>query len=183
MARIIEIYDSENAVANALAAIREGCIQVQGTVNGYGERCGNANLCSIIPDLELKMSEKCLPKDNLAKLFELSHYVSEAANLAPDEHLAYVGKAAFAHQGGIHVAAIRRNIHSYQHVDPALVGNEKEVLVSELSGRGNLLSKAEEYGIDHDQTKDGNEVLAELKALEAQGFSLSTDWQVPPGRI
>ena len=166
--------DSENAVANSLSALREGCIQVQGMINGYGERCGNANLCSIIPDLELKMGVKCLPECNISKLYELSHYVSEVANLAPDEHLAYVGKAAFAHKGGIHVAAIRRNSHSYQHIDPALVGNEMEVLVSELSGRGNLLSKAEEYGIDLSQAKDVGEVLAELKALEAQGFSFET---------
>ena len=163
--------DSENAVANALAALREGCVQVQGTINGYGERCGNANLCSVIPDLELKMGIKCLPEGNLKKLYELSHYVSEVANLAPDEHLAYVGKAAFAHKGGIHVAAMRRNIMSYQHIDPALVGNEKEVLVSELSGRGNLLSKAEEYGIDLGQATDVGEVLTELKTLESQGFS------------
>src|SRR5450759_3526176 len=163
--------DSENAVANSLAALREGCIQVQGTINGYGERCGNANLCSIIPDLELKMGVKCIPEGNLAKLYELSHYVSEVANLSPDEHLAYVGKAAFAHKGGIHVAAIRRNINSYQHIDPALVGNEMEVLVSELSGRGNLLSKAEEYGLSLSQTRDVGEVLVDLKALEAQCFS------------
>ena len=163
--------DSENAVANALVAVREGCIQVQGTINGYGERCGNANLCSVIPDLELKMRVSCLPKGNLSRLFDLSHYVSEVANLAPDEHLAYVGKAAFAHKGGVHVAAIRRNVNAYQHIDPALVGNEMEVLVSELSGRGNLLSKAEEYGIDISQARDVGDVLAELKSLEAQGFS------------
>lgn len=163
--------DSENAVANSLAALREGCVQVQGTINGYGERCGNANLCSIIPNLELKMGIKCLPDGSLAKLYELSHYVSELANLAPDEHLAYVGKAAFAHKGGIHVAAMRRNINSYQHIDPTLVGNEMQVLVSELSGRGNLLSKAEEYGISLGGVKDVGEVLTDIKALEAQGFS------------
>ncbi len=163
--------DSENAVANSLAALREGCIQVQGTINGYGERCGNANLCSIIPDLELKMGVQCLPEGHLTQLYELAHYVAELANLAPDEHLAYVGKAAFAHKGGIHVAAMRRNIHSYQHINPALVGNEMTVLVSELSGRGNLLSKAEEYGIVLDGVKDVGTVLAELKAMEAEGFS------------
>jgi 2-isopropylmalate synthase len=163
--------DSENAVANSLAALREGCIQVQGTINGYGERCGNANLCSIIPDLELKMGVQCLPDGHLTQLYELAHYVAELANLAPDEHLAYVGKAAFAHKGGIHVAAMRRNIHSYQHIDPSLVGNEMTVLVSELSGRGNLLSKAEEYGIVLDGAKDVGVVLTELKALEAEGFS------------
>ncbi len=162
--------DGECAVANSLAAICEGCIQVQGTINGYGERCGNANLCSIIPDLELKLGLKCLPEGNLAKLYELAHFVAEVANLAPDEYLAYVGASAFAHKGGIHVAAMRRNGRSYQHLDPALVGNRTRVVVSELSGRGNLLSKAEEHGLK----VNGGElagVLNDIKALEARGFS------------
>ena len=97
---------------------------MQGTINGYGERCGNANLCSIIPDLELKLKLRCLPEGQLQTLSEVSHFVAEVANLAPDEHLAYVGKHAFAHKGGIHVAAMRRTAQSYQHIDPALVGNE-----------------------------------------------------------
>ena len=139
--------DGECAVANTLAAVREGAVQVQGTINGYGERCGNANLCAIIPDLEIKLGQPCLPEGRLANLYEVAHFVAEVANLAPDEHAAYVGKSAFAHKGGIHVAAMRRNAHSYQHVDPTLVGNEMRVVVSELSGRGNLLSKAEEYGL------------------------------------
>ena len=166
--------DSECAVANALAAVREGCVQVQGTINGYGERCGNANLCSILPDLELKMSIKTLPDGQLSKLFDLSHYVAEVANLAPDEHLAYVGRSAFAHKGGIHVAAMRRNALSYQHTNPELVGNKMEVVVSELSGRGNLISKAEEYGLLFDENMDISEVLTEVKALEAKGFSFET---------
>ena len=163
--------DSECAVANSLAAIREGCIQVQGTINGYGERCGNANLCSIIPDLELKLGIPALPNNQLVHLTELSHYVAEMANLSPDEHLAYVGKAAFAHKGGIHVAAIRRTSLSYQHIDPKLVGNEMTVVVSELSGRGNLLSKAEEHGLKLDEDNDISVVLNEIKELEARGFS------------
>jgi 2-isopropylmalate synthase len=163
--------DSECAVANSIAAIREGCVQVQGTINGYGERCGNANLCSIIPTLELKLGIKALPPENLPQLFDISHYVAEVANLAPDEHLAYVGKAAFAHKGGIHVAAIRRNVNSYQHIDPVLVGNRMEVVVSELSGRGNLLSKVEEYGIKVEREEQINEVLSAIKNLESQGFS------------
>ncbi len=163
--------DGECAVANSLAAIREGAVQVQGTINGYGERCGNANLCSIISDLELKMGLGCLPEGNLPKLYEVSHFVAEVANLAPDEHLAYVGKSAFAHKGGIHVAAMRRTERSYQHIDPALVGNEMRVVVSELSGRGNLLSKAEEYGLDVNGGAEVAAVLTEIKALEAQGFS------------
>src|SRR5260221_6308662 len=98
--------DGECAVANTLAAVREGAVQVQGTMNGYGERCGNANLCSIIPDLELKLGLRCLPESKLQTLSEVSHFVAEVANLAPDDHLAYVGKHAFAHKGGIHVAAM-----------------------------------------------------------------------------
>ena len=126
--------DGECAVSNSLAAIREGAIQVQGTINGYGERCGNANLCSIMADLELKLNLRCLPEGHLAQLYDVSHFVAEVANLAPDEHLAYVGKSAFAHKGGIHVAAMRRNAQSYQHVDPARVGNEMRVVVSESVG-------------------------------------------------
>jgi 2-isopropylmalate synthase len=160
--------DSETAVANALAAVAEGAIQVQGTVNGYGERCGNANLCSIIPALELKMGKRCLPDGHLATLYEAAHFVAEVANLAPDEHLPYVGKSAFAHKGGIHVAAMRRNAASYQHIVPELVGNTQRVVVSELSGRGNLLSKAEEFGL---AGGDVGGVLNEIKALEAKGFS------------
>jgi 2-isopropylmalate synthase len=160
--------DSETAVANALAAVMEGATQVQGTINGYGERCGNANLCSIIPALELKLGKRCLPEGHLRTLFEVAHYVAEVANLSPDEHLAYVGNSAFAHKGGIHVAAMRRNVASYQHITPELVGNQQRVVVSELSGRGNLLSKAEEYGL---AAGDVGNVLNEIKALEAKGFS------------
>ncbi len=163
--------DSECAVANSLAAVNEGVVQVQGTINGYGERCGNANLCSIIPDLELKLKKPCLPEDHLKQLYEVAHLVAEVANLAPDEHLAYVGKSAFAHKGGIHVAAMRRSVQSYQHIDPALVGNSTRVVVSELSGRGNLLSKAEEYGLDINGGQEVAEVLNEIKELESEGFS------------
>jgi 2-isopropylmalate synthase len=163
--------DAECAVANSLAAITEGCVHVQGTMNGYGERCGNANLVSVVANLELKMGMECLPTGHLQKLTELSHYVAEVANLSPDEHLAYVGKSAFAHKGGIHVAAIRRNERSYQHIDPSLVGNRLRVVVSELSGRGNLLSKAEEYGLDAPVGSGVAEVLNTIKALEAKGFS------------
>lgn len=163
--------DGECAVANSLAAIREGAMQVQGTINGYGERCGNANLCSIIPDLELKLGMPCLPPGQLPRLYEVAHFVAEVANLAPDEHLAYVGKSAFAHKGGIHVAAMRRSEQSYQHIDPARVGNQMRVVVSELSGRGNLLSKAEEYGVEVGAGAEVAGVLTEIKALESQGFS------------
>jgi len=162
--------DAGCAVANSLAAVREGAIQVQGTVNGYGERCGNANLCTIAAGLELKLGQRCLPDGKLQSLSEISHFVAEVANLSPDEHLPYVGKSAFAHKGGIHVAAMRRNDTSYQHVDPATVGNTMRVVVSELSGRGNLLSKAEEFGLDA-TSADAARVLEEIKQLEAKGFS------------
>jgi 2-isopropylmalate synthase len=161
--------DSECAVANSLAAVRAGAVQVQGCINGYGERCGNANLCSIIPDLQIKMGYDCVPASHLPGLTRLSRAVAEIANLAPDEHLAYVGKSAFAHKGGIHVAAIRRNVDSYQHIDPALVGNEMRVLVSDLSGQGNLLSKAEEFNLDV-SSAEAVKVLTEIKKLESEGY-------------
>jgi 2-isopropylmalate synthase len=161
--------DAELAVANTLAAVRAGAVQVQGTINGYGERCGNANLCSIIPDLELKMGLQALPPGNLRMLTHISRAVAEIANLAPDDHSAYVGKSAFAHKGGLHVAAIRRNVNSYQHIDPSLVGNQMRVLVSDLSGQGSVLSKAEEFGLDVSQA-EAVKVLDEIKRLENQGF-------------
>lgn len=162
--------DSECAVANSLAAVREGAIQVQGTINGVGERCGNANLVSIMPDLELKMGLRCLPDGGLAKLTELSHFVDEVANRTPNDHQPYVGKSAFAHKGGVHVAAMRRSAQSYQHVSPETVGNKMRVVVSDLSGRGNLLSKAEEHFLEVD-VQEVVPVLNEIKELEARGFS------------
>jgi 2-isopropylmalate synthase len=162
--------DGELAVANSLVAVQEGVRHVQGTINGYGERCGNANLCSIIPDLQLKMGYDCVAPDALLNLTRVSRVVSEVANLAPDSHLAYVGKSAFAHKGGIHVAAIRRNVDSYQHIDPELVGNKMRVLVSDLSGRGNVLSKAEEFGLDV-SSDEARTVLDDIKRLENQGYS------------
>jgi len=162
--------DSECAVINSLIAIREGAMQVQGTINGVGERCGNANLVSIMADLELKMGYECLPKGNIQRLYDLSHFVVEVANITPDEHLPFVGKSAFAHKGGVHVAAMRRSAQSYQHVEPELVGNKMRVVVSDLSGRGNLLSKAEEHGVE----VEGEEVMGvlnDIKELESRGFS------------
>ncbi len=163
--------DGECAVANTLAGVRAGAVHVQGTINGYGERCGNANLCSILPDLELKMGLRCLPDGKLAELAEVARFVAEVANLAPDEHMAYVGRSAFAHKGGIHVAAMRRNPLSYQHIEPEWVGNEMRVVVSELSGRGNLMSKVEELGINVDDREGVRDVLQQIKELEARGFS------------
>ena len=162
--------DSECAVVNSLTVVREGAIQVQGTINGVGERCGNANLISIMADLELKMGYRCLPEGNISKLYDLSHFVAEVANISPDEHLPFVGKSAFAHKGGVHVAAMRRSAKSYQHVEPEIVGNKMRVVVSDLSGRGNLLSKAEEHGVEV-EGKEVLPVLNDIKELEARGFS------------
>ncbi|RMH41227.1 MAG: citramalate synthase [Deltaproteobacteria bacterium] len=161
--------DSGCAVANSLAAVRAGAVHVQGTVNGYGERCGNADLCAVVANLELKLGRRCLPDGGLRHLYDVAHFVAEVANLAPDEHAPYVGRSAFAHKGGVHVAAIRRNPGSYEHVPPDRVGNRTRVVVSELSGRGNLLAKAEEHAVDAPDDVRG--VLAEVKANEAQGFS------------
>ena len=162
--------DSECAVVNSLIAVRLGAVQVQGTINGVGERCGNANLISIMADLELKLGTHCLPEGHVAQLYELSRFVAEVANITPDEHLPFVGRSAFAHKGGVHVAAMRRSGKSYQHVDPALVGNRMRVVVSDLSGRGNLLSKAEEHGVEVEGAEVVS-VLNDVKELESRGFS------------
>jgi len=163
--------DSELGVANSLAAVRGGATMVQGTVNGYGERVGNANLISIIPNLMLKMGYSCLPNgtDGLRHLTHVARTVAEIANLPPDTHQPYVGRSAFAHKGGIHVAAMRRTAQSYQHVDPELVGNEMRVLISDLSGRGNVLSKAEQFGMDV-SSEAARQVLEEIKRLESMGY-------------
>jgi len=161
--------DGGLAVANALAAVRAGCTQVQGTINGYGERVGNCNLCTVVPALQLKLGMSCLSTENLRRLTELSRFISETANLAHDSRQPYVGASAFAHKGGIHVAAIMKVEESYQHIGPALVGNEKRVLVSELSGRGNLVFKAHEYGLDASRD-DVKQVLEHIKELESRGF-------------
>ena len=165
--------DAGCGVANTLAAVRAGAIHIQGTINGYGERVGNANLCTVIPDLQLKMGYACLPAEKLASLTELSTYVAEVTNLPQDSHLPFVGASAFAHKGGIHVAAVRKNEASYQHIDPTLVGNRRRTLVSELSGRGNVLDKARQFGLDvtSDQARDA---LAQIKTLEAQGFTFES---------
>ncbi|MCI0397356.1 MAG: citramalate synthase [Chloroflexi bacterium] len=165
--------DGGCGVANTLAAVRAGAVHVQGTINGYGERVGNANLCTVIPDLQLKMGKQCVPPENLARLTELSRFVAEVTNLGHASHQPFVGTSAFAHKGGIHVAAMRKNAASYQHVDPALVGNLKRTVVSELSGRGNVLDKAAEYGVDLDSDQ-ARHVLQQIKELEAQGFSFES---------
>jgi 2-isopropylmalate synthase len=162
--------DGECGVANSVAAVRAGAHHVQGTINGYGERCGNANLCAIIPDVELKLGLRCLPEGRLSQLYDLAHFAAEIANLSPNDHAAYVGRSAFAHKGGVHVSAVRRHPESYEHVRPTLVGNESRVVVSELSGRSNVLSKAEELGLEV-SSDHGGRVLETIKELEAKGFA------------
>jgi len=163
--------DAELAVANTLAAVSAGASQVQGTINGYGERCGNANLCSIIPNLKLKMGIDCVSNEQLAELTEVSHYVSEVANLTPDPFLPYVGSSAFSHKGGLHVSAVTKWADSYQHIDPTGVGNEPRVLVSELSGRKNVIYKAREKGVDLPlHGKEAEKLLEQVKLLESRGF-------------
>ena len=162
--------DTGCAVANTLAAVRAGARHVQGTINGYGERCGNANLSTIIPNLELKIGARCVREGALKEMCDVARFVAEVANLAPDDHAPYVGRSAFAHKGGVHVAAMRRSAASYSHVDPARVGNETRVVVSELSGRATLRAKAEEHSIDM-HVDEETELLARIKSSEARGFS------------
>ncbi len=163
--------DTDCAVANTLTAVAEGAGHVQGTINGYGERCGNANLVSIIPNLMLKMGLECIPPDHLHELREVSRFVSELANRKPWDAQPYVGDSAFAHKGGIHVSAVLKHPETYEHIDPIAVGNRRRVLVSELAGQSNILWKAREYGIDLDKnTPDARRILAMLKRLEDEGF-------------
>ncbi|HVA00954.1 MAG TPA: citramalate synthase [Terriglobia bacterium] len=163
--------DSEMAVANAIAAVELGAVQVQGTINGYGERCGNANLCSVIPNLELKLGLHSIGKEKLKHLAEVSHYVSELANLPPRQDLPFVGKSAFAHKGGIHVSAVMKSAAAYEHIDPALVGNERRVLISELSGKSNILYKAVERGLKIDKSSPAAKLVVDkLKEMEHSGY-------------
>ncbi len=163
--------DAELAVANTLAAVKAGVSQVQGTINGYGERCGNANLCSIIPALKLKMGIECVSDEQLARLTELSHYINEMANIIPDAFLPYVGASAFGHKAGLHVSALSKWDSSYQHIDPAKVGNVQRVLVSELSGRANIVHEAQKLGIPvPSRGKEVQKLVDEIKLLESRGF-------------
>ncbi|MCC5940813.1 MAG: citramalate synthase [Balneolaceae bacterium] len=163
--------DSELAVANAIAAVVAGAVHVQGTINGYGERCGNANLCSVIPNLQLKLGYQCIPDEQMAGLSTLSKFVSELGNLTPDNKQPYVGKSAFAHKGGIHVSAVIKNEQTYEHIKPEQVGNSRRVLVSDLSGKSNVTYKSEELGFDFDKnSKESSEIVQELKKLENEGY-------------
>jgi 2-isopropylmalate synthase len=163
--------DSEVAVANTIAAVQAGATQVQGTINGLGERCGNANLVSIIPNLQLKLGYNCLPAQKLKLLRETSMLVYELANIVPFPRQAYVGRSAFAHKAGLHVSGIQRNAHTYEHIDPSAVGNDRRVLLSELAGRANIVYKAREFGIEIDAKNEKIGVLLdELKRLEGEGY-------------
>lgn len=158
-------------VANSLAAVRAGARHVQGTMNGFGERNGNADLVQIIPNLQLKMGYACVEPDSLRRLTALSRFVSELANQVPDPRHPFVGKSTFAHKGGIHVSAVIKHSETYEHIDPELVGNERRVLVSELSGGSNVIYKAKEYGIDLDKNAPAlRAVVAMVKQLEHQGY-------------
>ncbi len=163
--------DSELAVANSLAAVACGAVQVQGTMNGYGERCGNANLCSVIPNLELKTGHTTIGRDRLQTLSAVSKFVSQVANLPHRKELPYVGASAFAHKGGIHVSAVLKDTSTYEHIPPETVGNSRRVLVSELSGKSNLLYKAQEMGLDLGEHQDKLRIaLSRIKKLESEGY-------------
>jgi 2-isopropylmalate synthase len=161
--------DAECAVANSLAAVDAGARLVQGTMNGFGERCGNANLVSILPALQLKMGYDCVPPDRLRRLTEASHFVDELCNLSPDPDRPYVGRNAFAHKGGMHVAGVKADARTFEHTDPALVGNSRDVLISELSGTGSVVSRAEGAGIDLDADA-AKRAVERLKEREHLGY-------------
>ncbi|MDD8017140.1 MAG: citramalate synthase, partial [Bacteroidota bacterium] len=162
--------DCDLGVANSLAAIQQGAIHVQGTINGYGERCGNANLCSIIPNLQIKMGFDVVGNE-LKKITDLSRYVSELANLKHKKNLAYVGESAFAHKGGVHVSAVMKTPKTYEHIEPEQVGNVRRVLISDLSGRSNVLFKAEELGLHLDEkSAAAQKIVDEIKEMEHDGY-------------
>jgi 2-isopropylmalate synthase len=164
--------DSDVAIANTIAGVRHGATQVQGTINGLGERCGNANLISIIANLQLKLGYDCVPPSRLKMLQETSRLVYELANITPHPRQPYVGRSAFAHKAGLHVSGIQRNVRTYEHIDPALVGNDRRVLLSELSGRANILYKTREFGLNSELTPEQIDLLLDqLKRLEGLGYT------------
>lgn len=163
--------DGGLALANTLAAVQAGATHVQGTINGYGERTGNADLCSIIPALKLKMGIDCVTEEQLANLTDVSHYVSEVANLPPDPYSPYVGTSAFSHKAGYHMDGMTKWPAAYQHIDPEKVGNRQRTVVSDQSGKRNVIQKAKELGIDlSSKTKETQDLLQRIKLLESQGF-------------
>jgi 2-isopropylmalate synthase len=163
--------DSGCAVAGSLMAVAAGADVVQGTINGYGERCGNADLCSVIPGLKLKMGIDCVSSADLAKLTDTARFVAELCNISPDAHQPYVGHNAFAHKGGMHVAAVERDPATFEHIDPAVVGNTPHVLVSELSGRATVTQRAKELGYSLNEDKElADRVLKRVKDQEHAGY-------------
>ena len=162
--------DGACAVANTLMAVDAGARHVQGTINGIGERCGNADLCAVIADLQLKMGYSCVEPDQLATLADISHFVDEVANLNPVDRAAFVGRSAFAHKGGIHVSAVMKEPRAYEHIEPELVGNKRRVLVSDLSGQSNVRYKAEELGIQLSEKDTARRAVQRIKELEHLGY-------------
>lgn len=163
--------DSGTAVANGLAGVIEGVRMVHGTINGYGERCGNANLCTLIPNLQFKMGYSCLTDTQLAKLSKTSRLISEIVNLAPDEYAPFVGRSAFAHKGGVHVSAVQKNPLTYEHIKPEKIGNERRIIISEQSGLSNILLKAKTFGIKLKKEDIAcRKILEQLKKLEHEGY-------------
>ena len=167
--------DCGMAVANTITAVQKGAAMVHGTMNGYGERCGNADLNSVIPILSIKMGRECISPENLKKLTNLSRYISETANLVPLNSRPFVGKSAFAHKGGIHVSAIMKTPRAYEHMDPAMVGNSRRVLVSDLSGKSNVEYKARELGVELGKNGfDSSQIAYEIKQMEQEGYQFDT---------
>jgi 2-isopropylmalate synthase len=163
--------DAGMAEANAVMAIQSGVTMVQGTMNGYGERCGNANLCTLMPTLQLKLKRDCIQAEELTRLASTSRLVSEIVNLAPDDHAPYVGRSAFAHKGGIHVSAVQKNPLTYEHIQPELIGNQRRIVISDQSGLSNIILKAKSFGIDLDKDDPQcRELLKRLKGLEHEGY-------------
>lgn len=167
--------DNGMAVANSVIAVELGAKQIQGTINGFGERCGNADLCSIIPNIKLKLGINCISDKRLTKLVEVSRFVAEMANQRPNPKLPYVGESAFAHKGGMHVDAVGKIPRSFEHIEPQLVGNERRILISELSGKTTIKLKAAELGIGFSQdTPQVREILDRIKRLEREGYEFET---------
>ena len=165
--------DSDVAVANTIAAVEAGCTHVQGCMNGYGERCGNANLCSVLPNLELKLGHTTIGRENLTNLTSVARYISELANLPLRNDQPFVGRSAFAHKGGVHVSAVLKDSATYEHIQPELVGNRQRVLLSDLSGRGNVFYKLNQHGLGDRLNDDARrELLERIKLMEYEGYEL-----------
>ncbi len=163
--------DSDTAVANSIMAVLAGARQVHGTINGIGERTGNANLCSIIPNLQLKLKFEVIPEENLRKLTELAHFVAELSNMPLPRNMPYVGESAFAHKGGVHASAVLKKTRTYEHIDPELVGNRRKITVSDLAGKSNLIYKLREFGIEVDEkSPELLKLIQKIKELEKEGY-------------